>query len=172
MPTLETRPVKVEFVTYKIEEMQNTISHLVRNFTIYSGISGTNMWWLAFPLQSKHRIENLLPEPYCLTSTEDVSLFFKGPSLPIPIIKDDSVVYKPREPRVIIAEDIEHLNPGRRWQVEKMDRRIAEEMHSGYGMDVEENPLRLIFPKRNYAKEITVLDANSSTSLKDIGLQI
>ncbi|MEW6737422.1 MAG: hypothetical protein AB1489_39440 [Acidobacteriota bacterium] len=152
------REVKLEIVDYDEQEILNTTIHLLRNFAVYSGISGTSEWLRAL-VNLREIIENTLPFNYELQSCEGLSLVFLGFKMPIPVARDGELIYKAREPRFVFEEDTDLLNAGRRGEIEKVNRQIADEMSQSYALSVQEDPLTLIFPNEYYAKSVTVFSA-------------
>lgn len=150
--------VEFEFVQYRTGEMKHAASALVKNFAVYSGIVGTELWLTLMGDLSKI-IDNQLPYE-CLWKTSALDVLFSGFTDPIPIINEGRVIFSPKEPRFIFQEKMNpDVRPAVRTHVQRVTNAIVREMHDVYRMDVKKEPLTLTFPKEEYVRRVEVFNA-------------
>ena len=156
---MSARSVEVELVRYRTADMIYSTGQLVHNFAQYTDLEGTATWPRALATVAR-KIQQELPTPF-RWQTKGISIEFSGFRNPMPIIGDRGVIFKAREPNFIFIEDglSEEVRPTLLTRVGQALEDIVQEMHDVYRLDIDRNPLRLIFPKAEYAKSIEVFNA-------------
>ncbi len=152
------KSVELEVVHYRTDEMVHASRKLIHNFVTYSGIEGTNMWGEVLYTVADF-IKQQLPHE-CVWRAEGLDVRFSGFQSPIPIVREEKVVYAAREPHFVIYERPDSdLRPTRRTHINRVTTAIAREMEDVYHMQAGGSPLVLSFPKREYAKSVEVFNA-------------
>ena len=91
--------------------------------------------------------------------TDAFDLVFEGPGASlIPVIGEDGITWKGREPRMVFYDhSFSVLAPRSRNELFRLNRAIAEEVRDVYALSVSENPFSFIFPKAKYASRIEII---------------
>lgn len=154
---MSSRSVELEVVHYNKPAMVHASKELLHNFAQYSGVEGADTWGTALVLVAGI-IENQASE-ICLWRAQGIRMTFTGFQRPIPTIKDERLVYTARPPRFVIEEPNDDLLPSKRTHVERVTNAIVREMSDVYHLQVNQDPLTLVFPKEEYAKRIELFNA-------------
>lgn len=152
-----SKEVQLEIVNYRTDHIAQVSVALIRDFAEYSGIYGTQQW-VGGLVHLLRIIENQQPLGFKLTA-EGVELFFSGFHNPIPVIKNENIVFQSREPRFTIRDKAAEVLPRQRTRIGRAISDITEEMRSVYHLRTEPFPCVLIFPKQQFAKEQTIFAA-------------
>jgi len=143
---------ELEIVRYKEQEVGHATGKLIYNFAEYSNITGTETWkrlWVGvIDLIKDHEALDVM---WRLNGLDVHFSYFLDP---VPIIREGELVLATPEPQITFFEKEESLLPSQRSHVRKIAGIIAWEMESVYHLRVERYPLRLFFPKEEYAKSI------------------
>lgn len=147
-----SRNVEIEMVKYKVSDIDHVAGRLIYNFVQYSGIAGISSW-----ISLRSAIKPLIQSQHPFNSLWEaggLDIHFSCFLDPRPVIKEEGVSYTSPEPRFAFVERPEFMTPSQRTHVGRVTQAIAREMESVYHLQVEQNPLILIFPKNEYAEKI------------------
>lgn len=143
---------ELEVVEYRVSDISHVTFELIYNFAEYSGIAGT-VAWMGVGLEILPLIRNQRPvELICKGRGINVALSYFA--LPEPETTDEGVIFSSPEPTIAFSERPESITPTLRTHVSRVTDAIAREMEEVYHLRVEKDPLRLVFPKEEYAKSI------------------
>lgn len=150
------RKVELEQVTYRTGEISAASTFFIYCFAKYSGIFGTEQWVKSL-VNLLEIIKEEKPKGLVL-SAEGLEITFSGFPPPNPKIRGERVVFAAREPQFIVQDRFTDLLPSGRTHVLKITDAIAEEMQKVYRLRRDSDPERLIFPKEEYGRNITVTE--------------
>jgi hypothetical protein len=154
---MSTRSVQLETVTYRIDDIEHASRVFVKTLAQYWMVLDTDQW-IAYLMTLVQRIRQQHPRTAAL-HVEGLEITFSGFPRPIPVIEDGEVIYRSREPRFTLQSTAEYIAPSRRTYLERLTTAIAEEMQAVYRLSVDQPPLTLIFPKHEYARQVTAVRA-------------
>ncbi len=155
--TMNTRSVGVETVTYRIDDIEHASRVFVKTLAQYWAVFNTDQW-VSYLMTLAQRIRQQQPRAATLR-LEGLEIVFSGFPRPIPVIENGEVIYRAREPRFTLQHTTEYLLPSRRTYLERLTTALAEEMQVVYHLYVDQPPLTLIFPKHEYARQVTAVRA-------------
>lgn len=144
--------------TYNIDAIQEAATSVIKNFAKYSGINGTKNWFKSLE-DIADTIAKQKREQFRLEA-EGWNLVFSGFSVPVPIVENDIVKYKPRDPRFVFSESNGFLSlPSERMYAERISLAIAVDTQEVYGTRIEPRPLSVVFPIEKFSNEIAIFEA-------------
>lgn len=154
---MTAKEAKLEVVTYRIENIREAAFALVATLAVHSGIPGVRQWIGESPFLDEI-IKGEKSQQYSFNAP-GLELSFSGFPRPIPTIVEDELIYRSREPRFTFYGKWFDIMPQERTRIDRISEDIAEEMSNRFHMKVARNPLCIIFPKQEFAKERVVFNA-------------
>lgn len=152
-----SRSVELETVKYDLEEMEHVSGQLIYNFAVHTDISGTRDWMRArIVLASIIREQRKQP---LVLEAPGVSMKFSGFSNPVPIIRNETIVFTARDPQFTFRGNGDYLSPKQRTYNQDMTIAIVDEMSDVYHLEKRDYPPTLIFPRSEYGRQIEITGA-------------
>ncbi len=154
---MAARNVELEVVKYNVDEMEHVAGRLLYNFAVHTDIVGTRDWMRArFELASIIREQR---DQQLKLYAPGVVMEFSGFPNPIPVIRDEAVVFTAKEPQFTFRGTREYVSPQQRTYNQNATSAIVEEMSDVYHLIKKDYPPTLIFPRSEYGKLIEVFNA-------------
>lgn len=147
----------VEFVEWNIERIRETAIRVISYYGEGLGLAGFRS--VKYAVQTLGPVLDQRTNEPAIFRGEGFELAYFGPSVsPIPLLQGEKVLWVPRQPKFTIGADLNQTRP-RFWTlIERLNSQIGDEASKRHGLQVENHPFSLTFPKEEYADRIRIFE--------------
>lgn len=152
------RSVELETVRYRTDEIAEASARLLQYLANNTNIAGVREWVL-IGTRIKNSVIRLHKAQSVRLIAPGLHLIFSGFPNPSPIIENDKIVFKAKEPHFVLLETGLEVSPLERTYIHYVTSQISQEMEDVFHLRSETNPTTLFFPKTRYAQSVEVFNA-------------
>ena len=143
----------MEHVKWSREDLRHTALQVVSFYARTLSHLGTSRWIDFAARIIPAIIGDTAPWEVTLKGDAFALIFHPPKPVLIPCIRDGSVIWQEREPRLEFLDDTYlNLAPGYRNLIYRANRAIAAEVLDTYKMRISDDPFSFVFPKETYGE--------------------